>query len=70
MKQIVFALTIGFSLVKIWFFISFGSKYLGFTVLANQSFKVSTVNFNSTKNNSAKEVEFLQAKTANVASLS
>ena len=56
--------------MKIWFFISFGSKYLGFRVLANQSFKVSAVNFNSTKNNSAKEVEFLQANTANAASLS
>ena len=35
-------------------------------VFENQSFKVSTVNFNSTENNSAREVDFSRANTTDV----
>ena len=40
---------------------------LGFV---NQSFKVSTVNFNSTENHSASEVDFSRAETTEAASFS
>ena len=44
------------------------SKNVGFIILENQSFKVSTVNFNSTKNNSARDTVFSRANTAEAAS--
>ena len=37
-------------------------------IIENHSFKVSTVNFNSTENNSARDVAFSQANTAKAAS--
>ena len=37
-------------------------------ILENHSFKVSTVNFSSTENNSARDVDFSQANTAEAAS--
>ena len=44
------------------------SKNFGFMILENQSFKVSTVNFNLTENNSARNVAFSRANTAEAAS--
>ena len=44
------------------------SKNFGFMILENQSFKVSTVNFNLTENNSARNVAFSCANTAEAAS--
>ena len=49
---------------------SFSSKHLGFMTLKNQSFNMSIVNFNSTENNSAREVDFSQANTADASSFS
>ena len=46
---------------------SFTTKNFGFIVFENQSFNTSTVNFNSTENNSAREVDFSRANTANAA---
>ena len=43
---------------------SSSSKNLGFMTLENQSFNMPIVNFNSTKNNSAREVDFSRANTA------
>ena len=56
--------------MKICFLISFSSKNVGFMVFENQSFKVSTVNFNSTENISAREVDFSRANNTDLASLS
>ena len=70
MEQIVFEQTAGFPIVKICFLISFSSKNVGFMVFENQSFKVSTVNFNSTENISAREVDFSRANNTDLASLS
>ena len=50
------------------FFMSSISKNVGFIILENQSFKVSTVNFNSTENNSARDTAFSRANTAEAAS--
>ena len=49
---------------------SFTSRNFGFIVFENQSVNVSIVNFNLMENNSAREVDFSQAKTAEAASLS
>ena len=49
---------------------SFSSKNLGFMTLENQSFNVSIVNFNSTENNSAREVDFSRDNSADAASFS
>ena len=59
-EQIIFDRITGLSYVKICFLISLSSKNLDFMVFANKPFKVSTVNFNSTENNSAREVIFHQ----------
>ena len=58
-----------FFLMKICLLTSLSSKNFGFIIFVNQSFKVSTVNFNSTENNSAREADFSRAKTAEAASL-
>ena len=47
---------------------SSSSKNFGFMILENQSFKVSMVNFSSTENSSAKDVDFSRASTAEAAS--
>ena len=44
------------------------SKNFDFIILENQSFKVSTVNFNLTENNSARNVAFSCANTTEAAS--
>lgn len=44
------------------------SGNLGFMIFENQSFKVSTVNFNPTENNSAKDVPFYLANAVEAAS--
>ena len=67
-KQIVFVLFIGFSFLYVFFFMSSISKNFGFMILENQSFKVSTVNFNLTENNSARNIAFSRANTAEAAS--
>ena len=46
------------------------SKKCSFIIRENQSLKVSTVNFNSTENNSAKDVAFSCNNTAEAASFS
>ena len=58
-----------FFLMKIYLLTSLSSKNFGFIIFVNQLFKVSTVNFNSTENNSAREADFSRAKTAEAASL-
>ena len=67
-KQIVFVLFIGFSFLYVFFFMLSISKNFGFMILENQSFKVSTKNFNLTENNSARNVAFSLANTAEAAS--
>ena len=47
---------------------SSSSKNFGFMILENHPFKVSIVNFSSTENNSAREVDFSWANTAEAAS--
>ena len=59
-----------FFFIKICFLISFTSKNFDFTVFENQAFNVSIVNFNSTENNSAREVDFSRANTTEAASFS
>ena len=49
---------------------SFNSKNVGFILFENQLFKVSIVNFSSTGNSSARQVDFSPANTAESASLS
>ena len=49
-------------------FMSSTSGNLGFMIFENQSFKVSTVNFNPTENNSAKDVPFYLANAVEAAS--
>ena len=68
MKQIVFVLFIGFSFLYVFFFMSSISKNFDFIILENQSFKVSTVNFNLTENDSARNVAFSCANTTEAAS--
>ena len=58
MEQIVFVLFIGFSFLYICFFVSSISKNSGFIILESQPFKVSTVTFNLTGKNSARDVAF------------
>ena len=50
-------------------FHKFSSKNLSFIVFENQSFKVLTVNFNSTENNSARKVDLSRTNTADAAFL-
>ena len=50
-------------------FHKFSSKNLSFIVFENQSFKVLTVNFNSTEINSARKVDFSRTNTADAAFL-
>ena len=50
--------------MNICFLISPSSKYFGFITLENQSFKVSTVNFNSAGNNSARDVDFFDVRSS------
>ena len=45
-------------------------KKFGFMILENQSFMVSTVNFSSAENSSARDVDFSHGNTAEVASIS
>ena len=49
---------------------SLNTKNFEFIMLENQLFKVSSVNFNSTENSSAKEVDFSHANMAEATSLS
>ena len=58
MEHVVFDGIIKLSFTKICFLMSFNSKNFEFIMLENQLFKVSIVNFNSTENSSAKEVDF------------
>ena len=46
------------------------SRNFSFIILENQSFKVSALNFNSTENNSATDVAFSRANTAEATSFS
>ena len=69
-EQIVLEGTIGFSFIKVCFLISFRSRNFDFIVSENQAFNTSIVNFNSTENNSAREVDFSHANTAVAASFS
>ena len=62
--------TIGFSFIKICLWMSFNSKNVDFILFENQLFKVSIVNFSSTGNSSARQVDFSPANTAESASLS
>ena len=62
--------TIGISFTKIFFLMSLNTKNFEFIMLENQLFKVSSVNFNSTENSSAKEVDFSHANMAEATSLS
>ena len=49
---------------------SYSSRNLSIIVFVNQSFNVSIVNFNSTENSSARDVDFSRAKAAEAVSLS
>ena len=69
-QQVVLEGAMGFFLINIRFLISLNSRNLGLIVFENQLFNVSIVNFNSTENSSASEVDFSRAKTAVAASLS
>ena len=62
------SLSIGLSFLNFYFLTESISKKFGLISLENQSFRVSMVNFSSTENNSAKEVDFSQASTAEAAS--
>ena len=68
MKQIVFVLFIEFSFLYVFFLCHQSQKNFDFIILENQSFKVSTVNFNLTENNSARNVAFSCANTTEAAS--
>ena len=69
-EQIVFVLFIGFFLLYIYVLCHQSQKLFCLIIRENQSFKIPTVNFSSTENNSANDVAFSQAKTAEVASFS
>ena len=68
--QVVSEVISRFSLINKCFLLSCSSKNAGLIVLENQLFKVSTVNFSSTENNSAREVDFSRSRTAVAASFS
>ena len=59
-----------FSFIKFCFLTSFRSRNFDFIVSENQTFNVSIVNFNSTENIAAREVDFSRANTASAASFS
>ena len=69
-EQIVLEGTIGFSFIKIYFLMSSRERNFDFIVFENQAFNVTILNFNSTENNSAREVDFSRANTAVAASFS
>lgn len=52
------------------FLMSLSSRNFGIIILKNQSLNVSIVNFNSTENNPAREVDFSRTNTAEAAAFS
>ena len=48
---------------------SLNSKNFGFIIFENQSLRISIVNFNSTENNSEREVHFSRANIKNASML-
>lgn len=53
----------------LYFLMSLNSKNFGFIIFENQSLRISIVNFNSTENNSEREVHFSRANIKNASML-
>ena len=69
-QHVVLVEIIEFSFRNICFLMSSNSINIGLILFINQLFNVSIVNFNSTEKRSARNVNFLQERTAVLASLS
>ena len=70
MQRVVLEGTMEFSLINSRFLYHLTREILTYLLFANQLFKVSIVNFSSTENSTANELDFYRARTAVAASFS